>query len=155
MKRIHEFQAEGYYLFESMSGARSCYFESEKEISIFKKLWSRYMSSYTETYKQYFSSEGYQILLKIKSVSIIHKRYINRCKKKKKELNPIFLKETWRIISEQVRIFHSVYAKTINVIRGREGVLVKNRYRRYYFDGYEEFKEYERKMDEEERIKTQ
>lgn len=147
---------DSYYLFESLSSARSCYFKTEEEIDLFKKLWKRYLSEYLETHKMYLSSEGYQILLKIKSKSILVKRYKKKFRRKRKEIKSRYVEEPWRIVSEQIRIFHSVYVKAVNKIRGREGVLVKRSYERYYFEGLEELESYRNKMENGcERIESQ
>lgn len=132
----------GYYLFESKSGARNCYFESEEEIRLFENLWIRYLGKYIETHKIHISIEAYHILLRIRTKKVIVGHYIKRCEKREREINVQFLKEPWRIISEQIRIFHSVYVKAVNKIRDREGVLVQSRYSKYYFEDIEEFEGY-------------
>jgi hypothetical protein len=113
------------------------------------------MIEYVETHKIYLSSEGYQILLRTRDSKSLTAKYIKRCKRNGKEINTKFIEETWRIVSEQVRIFHSTYAKAVNAIRGREGVLVQKRYKRYYFESVEEYEKYEEKMKEGEEIKGQ
>ena len=151
-KKLH---CGSYYQFESLAGGRSCYFESDEEVELFRRLWRRYMGSYIETHKMYLSSEGYQVLMRIRKDRIIKDNYIKRCMRSKKELNAKFLEEPWRIISEQMRIFHSTYVKCVNKIRSREGVLVKSSYRRYYFETKEEFEIYECVMKEGKEIESQ
>ncbi len=147
MKCVHEFNCEGYYLFESKSSSRSAYFETEEEIREFKQLWIRYLGKFIETYKVYFSSEGYQILIKVRKKSVVNKEYVKMCKKRGKKERMLFKEESWRIISEQMRILHSVYARFVNRERGRKGVMVQIRYKRYIFEGEAEFRIYEREMD--------
>jgi hypothetical protein len=147
MKETFTFLPNGYYLFESLADSRNCYFESKKEIEIFKKKLKRYLHGYVKIHKLYISKEGYQILLKIRSKPVLLKKYLNSCMKKVKDIRTQFLKEPWRIVSEQFRIFHSVYVKSVNKSRGREGVLVKHRFKKYYFEGVEEFQYYHEEME--------
>ena len=100
----------------------------------------------------YLSSEGYQILLRVRGKAVLKRVYNDSCKKKGHEPNKLFLEEGWRIVSEQIRIFHSVYAKWVNGERDRTGGLVKERYSRYYFDSEESYNEYVSKMERGERI---
>jgi hypothetical protein len=101
------------------------------------------------------SSEGYHVLMRIRSKEIVIRNYIEERIKRKKEINSLFLEEPWRIISEQVRILHSVYVKMVNRLRGRQGVLVQKRYRRYYFEGKDEYYSYEKRMKGKEMIEGQ
>jgi hypothetical protein len=54
-----------------------------------------------------------------------------------------------------MRVFKSVYVKAVNRIRGREGVLVKHNYRKYYFDSVAEYEAYIEQMEQGERIRSQ
>jgi len=82
--------------------------------------------------------DGYSILIRIKDRRTIISHYKKEREKKKKGLNPNFIAEPWRIISEKIRVIHSVFAKAINKLRGRSGVLVKSRYERLYFENLKE-----------------
>lgn len=146
---------KGYYLLESLSSSKSCYFESDEEVRIFRVLVKRYLKPYTELHKLYTSSEGYHVLLRIRSKEVLVKHYVKQRIKKKKDIHELFIREPWRIISEQVRILHSVYVKLVNGIRGRQGVLVQKRYSRYYFEDLEAYESYERLMKEGEEIRGQ
>lgn len=147
MKKTHEMKSGGYYMIESIATARSCYFESEEEIERFRKLFRRYLSAFVEIHKMYLSSEGYQILLRMRGADSLRKIYIKQCEKRGKAIKISFIDEPWRIVSEQMRIFHSVYAKWVNGVRRRSGGLVKERYSRYYFDSYDEYCEYKSLSD--------
>ncbi len=147
MQETKEIVPGGYYMFESLSSSRSCYFESSEEIRIFKVLLNRYLSDYLHIQKLYVSSEGYQILLRVKSKPVVIKNYQSEIERKGKEIKLIFIKEPWRIISERIRIFHSRYVKCVNKIRGRKGVLVQKRFTRYYFDSISEYMAYENEME--------
>jgi hypothetical protein len=155
MKKIHELECGGYYLLSSLATARSCYFENEDEILKFRLLFKRYLTYYINIHKVYMSSEGYEILIRVKSLEVVKRTYIEYCKKLNKEVKVEFIKEPWRIISEQMRIFGSVYAKWVNSERDRSGGLVKERYRRYYFESYEEFEMYKNEMREGSEIRSQ
>ena len=139
MKITHEFMPGGYYMFESLASGRSCYFESKEEAEIFKCLLKRYLIKYVQINKLYLSSEGFQILLRVRTKETIIKHYRDGRKKQGKECRKGFIKSPWRIISEQMRKFMSLYVRAVNKIRGREGVLVKQRYQRYYFESEVEY----------------
>ena len=138
---------KGYYLLESLSSSKSCYFESEEEARIFRVLVKRYMSKFIEIHKLYISSEGYHLIVRIRSREVLIKHYVESRVKKKKEIQALYIKEPWRIVSEQVRVLHSVYARMVNGIRNRKGVLVQKRYTRYFFESEEEYLGYIEKME--------
>lgn len=148
-------QSGGYYLFESLSSGLSCYFENEIEIQHFKIFLERYLGKYIRVHKLFFSSEGYQLLLKIRSRDCLIKRYLDDCERRGKMFNREFIEEPWRIISEQIRILHSTYVKKVNKLRCRKGVLVQQRYKRYYFSGEQELNEYMEEMQREKEIEAQ
>jgi hypothetical protein len=146
MIETYKFEAGGYYLFESLAGSRSCYFESDEELDHFRMLFRRYMLKYVDLHKMHVSSEGYQLLLRVKSKAILKRQYKNECEKKEKKAIQKYLDEPWRIVSEKMRVFHSVYVKAINKMRDREGVLVQKSYKRYYFSEVEQFESYIEKI---------
>ena len=155
MIQTYDLQAGGYYMVESLSSGRSCYFESDKEVRQFKVLFQRYLGHYCKVHKMYLSSEGYRIMLQVREKGVLCKRYREHCRRNGNEVRKIFLEEEWRIVSERVRIFHSVYVKMVNRERGRQGVLVQSRYNRYYFESMTEYENYIERMDEGEEIKGQ
>ncbi len=155
MKKIHKMFSGGYYMIESKATARSCYFENEEEIGKFKRLFERYLGKYFEIQKMYLSSEGYQILVRVGEESHLRSLYKKRIGKLGRQARDLFLKETWRIVSEQMRIFHSVYAKWVNVDRERSGGLVKERYSRYYFESELEFLRYDDEMEKGKEVRSQ
>ncbi len=155
MEKLIEMQCGAYYMIESMATARSCYFESNEEIEKFRTLFARYLGGYVDIHKMYVSSEGYQILIRVRKLDQIMKKYNMMCRKKSKPINQKFKEEPWRIISEQMRIFGSVFAKWINANRDRSGGLVKARYGRYYFSSHEEFQRYCEKMESCEQVRSQ
>lgn len=138
MKKVNEFHCNCFYMFESLASGRTCYFESEEEIEIFKLLFTRYMNNYVEVYHMEISSEGYQVLIKTRERRTVVNHYKKQCDKKGKSYRVDFIKEPWHIISEQMRIFLSLYARKANKLREREGVLVKKRFERFLFETEEE-----------------
>ncbi len=155
MKKVYRMESRGYYLIESLAVCRNCYFESKEEAERFKNLFVRYVGSYVEIDKMYLSSSGYHILLRIKSFAYLRNRYTKECNRRGKQVRGIFIEEPWRIISEQMRIFHSRYVKWINEKRDRSGGMVKERYSRYYFSSEEEYEIYKNKMGQKEQLKGQ
>lgn len=147
MKKTSNYVPGGYYLFESLASGKTCYFETEEEILIFRRFLKRYLSKYIKIHKIFTSAEGYNLLLRIRGKGVLIKRYLERCNKLKKKVRPLYIEEPWRIVSEQMRIFHSVYVKAVNKIRDRKGVLVQKRFSKSYFENKEEYEEYENEMN--------
>ncbi len=152
---VFELQCGGYYKIESLASSRNCYFEKEEEIEKCISLFKRYLSSYIDVHKMYFSSSGYQVLLRVKGKKSIISTYLASCEKRGKKLCQRFIDEPWRILSEQFRIFHSVYAKWVNKLRDRSGGLVKSRFGRYYFESVSEFSTYYEEMEQGKEIISQ
>ncbi len=155
MKEIHQIECGCYYLIESLATARSCYFEDEKEVEIFRKLFKRYLGKYVHIGGMYLSSEGYQILIRVRTIQEVNRQYRAKMRGKKENPKIKYLESSWRIISEQMRIMGSVYAKWVNKKRVRNGGLVKQRYKRYYFESKAEYLEYKERMDKGEEIQSQ
>ena len=147
MTQTNELSPGGYYIFESLSSSKSAYFNSDEEIRIFRVLLSRYLGKYIHIHRIYIDVGGYQLLLKLKGKQSIISQYSKECAQRDKLERTDFIAEPWRIISEKIRIFHSTYAKTVNKLRGREGVLVKNKYAKYYFEDLDEATKYVAIMD--------
>lgn len=155
MKETKIFHPRGFYLFESLASGNTSYFESEEEIRVFRIFLVRYLKKYVDIKRTFLSSEGYQVLIRIRGEAILRKLYKLRCNKKGIQPNKDFLKEVWRIVSDQVRIFHSVYAKWINRNRDRQGVLVQCRYKKYYFESKNSIDSYISQMEKGKEIKGQ
>jgi len=134
MKQTHQLLAGGYYMFESLSSTKSMYFNSKEEIRLFKVFLSRYLGRYVKIHRVYIDVNGYNILLRLNQRRTLKNTYRHDCLKKNIKPKTQFLEEPWRIISERIRIFHATFAKAVNKIRGREGVLVKSSYKKYYFE---------------------
>ncbi len=155
MKRISTYEPGGYYVFESTSCGRNCYFENSKEIALFERLLKRYLSNYVLVHKLYTSSQGYHLVIKVRTEKTLLNHYINKIQSTGKAIVSKFKKEPWRIVSEQVRIFHSVYAKLVNKLRGRQGGLVQSRFKKYHFSSKEEFEKYVKQMDKGKEVESQ
>lgn len=54
-----------------------------------------------------------------------------------------------------MRIFKSTFVKAINKLRGREGVLVKNSFKKQYFETEQEYEDYIAEMEKGLPIKSQ
>ncbi len=155
MKKVNALECGGYYMIESKATARNSYFEHKGELERFRSLFRRYLGGFVGIEKVYVSGAGYQMLIKVKGRQVVLSEYKKGCKRKGKKVKELYVKEPWRIISEQMRIFGSVYAKWVNAERGRSGGLVKERYSRYYFEDYEEYRRYKERMEEGEEIFSQ
>ncbi len=155
MKNTHELKAGGFYLFESLSSANSIYFRNNEEIGIFKTLIFRYLKNYVEVHKLFVDSTGYQLVVRIKQDRTIKKNYQEECSKKGKFPRLDLINEPWKIISEKMRIFKSTFVKAVNKLRGREGVLVKHKYKKYYFENELEYNQYILAMESGKEIESQ
>ncbi len=155
MKEVYQFSPSKYYMFESLSSGRSCYFESEQEIKLFRQLFDRYVSPYVRVHRMFLGSEGYQVLLKIRESKTLRSKYKGTCEKKGKKARKEYMESPWRIVSEQMRILLSVYVKSVNKIRDRQGVLVQRRYKRYVFEDKTEYDQYIEQMDTKDPIRSQ
>lgn len=140
MKNIKDLVTGCVYLFKSLSCGNSCYFETEDEILEFKKLFNRHLNKYVSIHSLQLNIEGYRILVKVKDKRTIISNYRMERILSGKEINEVFISEPWRIISEKIRIIHSLFVRKVNKLRERSGVLVKKSYERYYFDSLEEAK---------------
>ena len=155
MKNTHELKTGGFYVFESLASANSVFFKSEKEIKIFKKLFKLYVSRYMDINKLYVDASGYQAVVRIKQRKTLLKNYRTECNEKKRDPKKEIVKNPWRIISEKMRIFKSIFVKAINKLRGREGVLVKHSFKKYYFESIEEYNLYVVEMESGKHISSQ
>lgn len=133
MIKTEKFSCNSYYMFESLSSGRSSYFESGEEVKLFKKLFELHLSKHVELHRMYLFTEGYQLLVRTRHRSTILNNFRKKKAKQGKTVNIEYILEPWRVISEQMRIFMSSYVRQVNSMRGREGVLVKSRYNRYFF----------------------
>lgn len=155
MKDTHTLETGGLYLFESLSSANSIFFKTKNEIKVFKKLIFRYLGRYLEIRKLYIDVNGYQLVVRIRQRRTIIKNYKKECEEKGRMLKEEFKKHPWKIISEKMRIFKSTFVKAINWLRGREGVLVKNSYKKQYFETEKEYEDYVEGMERGMMIKSQ
>lgn len=155
MKHTYHLKPNGFYLFESLSAANSIFFEKEEEIQLFKSLLNRYLKNYLTIHKIYIDITGYQLIVKIKQKRTLLKNYKEDCLKKGKAPKMEFILEPWRIISEKMRVFKSIYVKAVNKLRGREGVMVKHCYKKYYFETEHEYESYVEEMEKGKSIESQ
>jgi hypothetical protein len=155
MKNTHELKTGGFYVFESLCSANSIFFKSEIEINLFKKLIKQHLTRFLDITKLYIDTNGYQIVVRIKQRRTVLKNYKEDCKEKQKTPKLELLNTPWKIISEKMRIFKSTFVKAINRLRGREGVLVKNSFKKVYFETLEEYEKYIVRMETGKEIPSQ
>lgn len=138
MRKTIQFVPRGIYLFKSESCGNTCFFESIEEIKLFKRLLIIHLKKYIKVHNVLLKLDGYQMLVKIRDSRTLVANYKKEKYRTGAEIKQIFINEPWRIISEKMRVVHSVFAKTINKLRERTGVLVKSSYERFLFDSLEE-----------------
>ena len=147
MIRIKEMLPSGFYILQGESSANSCFIENKREAKLFLRLANRYLTGYVKVHEYLLYAEGWMIQLTLKDRKSILKKYKTARRKKNKEIR-LDKKEPWEIISEQVRQMLSQFVKLTNKMENREGSKVKESYRRYYFEKFEEAKHYIKKMRE-------
>ncbi len=137
------------YLFKSLSCGNTCYFETENEIKYFTKIFRSKLKKYIQVLNINISKEGYSLILKIRDKRTILGHYKKEREIVKKSLNMGFINEPWRIISEKIRLVHSLFVRFANRQRQRSGVLVKKSYEKIYFENKNEVKKYMNKKEDE------
>lgn len=124
MIQSKEVFSDGFYIFESKVSANSNYIENLNEAKQLLIYANFYLKSYLVIHDYVITRDGWQMAVEIK-VSIENKS-------ENKE------DEVWKVISERIRLWLSTYVKRVNFWRKRKGVLVRDNYRRYYFETIEE-----------------
>ena len=142
MKAIRNFEPGCTYLFRSLSSGNTSYFESEIELNQFNKLFVHYLRKYIKIIKTTVDQEGYIFLVKVKGKRTLISNYVKERLKSGKEIKESHLNEPWRIISEKIRLVHSLFVRFVNKLRKRSGVLVKKSHEKFYFENEEEALEY-------------
>lgn len=136
MIRLKEMTCKGFYLLKGKAAANSLIFEDKSETDKFRKMVHSYLSPYFVVKEYCFKPDGWMLIVKIRDKRTILSRYLKKRKNSKSKKDP--LTKVWQILSEQVRLWLSHYARWANIKRGREGTLVKNVYERYLFESTEE-----------------
>jgi len=129
MKRTKEMKADCYYLFEGKSAANSVFIENLKEAKQFCIYANYFLKDYLKVHEYMINQDGWMMIVKLNS-----ELKISSITNSKTEI--------WRIISERMRLLLSTYVRVTNQWEGREGVKVKNGYRRYFFESLAEAKLY-------------
>lgn len=134
MKKTHNLEPGCFYIFKSLSAGNTCYFETENELIQFNKLFKFHLHRYIRIVKANINQEGYVFLIKIRDNRTLISNYKKERVKKGKKIDDLFIQEPWRIISEKIRIVHSLFVRFANKLRDRSGVLVKKSYEKFYFE---------------------
>lgn len=137
MKKTKKMQAGGLYFFKSSACSNTVYFEELDHAKIFLHLAKQQLKGFLYIHEFMLCKDGWGFLARLKSEKNIQKAYRNRCRKYGKLPKEL---PAWKIISEQMRMFLSEYVTKFNRDTGREGVLVKRPYERYYFETVKEAK---------------
>ncbi len=116
--------SRGIYIFESRSSGNSNYIESLGEAKRLMAYAKYYLKGYLLIHDYVITRHGWQMAVEILDREKFEKPYDGI--------------ETWRIISERVRLWLSTYVRSANFGRKREGVLVREKFRKYYFESKEE-----------------
>lgn len=131
MKKVKKMQGGATYLMKSVACSNTVYFETLPDTKQFLLLAQRHLKNYMRIHEYMLSKDGWVFLASIKSDKQIQKAYALKRKKYNKAPKRL---ATWKILSEQVRLFISTYVTNYNSNTGREGSLVKRPYERFCFD---------------------
>ncbi len=143
MKSTKAFYPDGFYIFESTASANSNYIENLKEAKLMLTYFDYYLKDYLELQEYCIDQHGFHMAVKLKKAEDILVSY-----RMHGGSEDIDITDMWRIISNRMRLFLSTYVRRINFLRGRQGVLVRNSYRRYFFENLEEALEHLENMRE-------
>jgi len=138
MLPIKQMQANQLYLIEGTSVANSPFFESEADCKLFLSLTDKYLIDYLTINCFQNSRDGWVMIVTTKSAEAIRTAYENRRKQSKKCKEDCAHHETWRMLSDQIRILLSTYVKATNENTGRTGGKVSGKYKRFVFESLEE-----------------
>lgn len=128
-------QARSLYLFKSVACSNTVYYEELEHTKIFLGLAQKHLNEFLTIHEYMLTKDGWMFLARLKSKNQILKAYANKRKKLNKSPKDI---PVWQIVSEQIRLFLSSYVTKYNNSTGREGVLVKRPYQRFYFESKQE-----------------
>ena len=138
MKRIKRMQAEHIYLIEGAVTANSSFFENEADCKDFMRLADEHLGAYLSINSFQNNRDGWVMIITTKSTQAIRTAYRLRRARSKKCKAGCAHYETWRILSDQIRILLSTYVKNTNQKSGRRGGKVRGNYKRYVFESVEE-----------------
>lgn len=149
MRKIKKMQADHLYLIRGSSVANSAFFEHEDDCREFLALADHYLEEYLTITSFQNNRDGWVMIIATKSAAAIKAAYQVRRAKSKKCKKQFELKEVWRMLSDQIRIFLSRYVKYTNFKTGRKGAKVRHRYERFLFEDEAEALERQDKLAEE------
>ncbi len=129
MQATRAFYPEGFYIFESTASANSNYIENLSEAKILRRYMFYYLRDYVDIQEYVISRHGFQLAVRLKTSQEIVAAH------EKHHPQKAYPEEAlWKIISNRMRLFLSTYVRCVNRLRGRRGVLVRERYKRYFFE---------------------
>lgn len=131
MRKIKKVRGKATYLFRSLACSNTVYFETLDDAKTFLLLAQQKLGAYMIIHEYMLSKDGWCFVTRLQSDEKIQSAYAKKRKKYKKSTNVL---PTWKIVSEQVRLFLSEYVTKYNHRTGRKGSLVRRNYERYIFD---------------------
>lgn len=138
MKTTKEMYPGCLYLFEGESSASSCFIQNEEDAKQFIILANQYLKDYIKIHEFNLTKDSWMMIVTIRSKEKIKKSYLKRraqsqtCNRKNDH------RKIWKIISEQMRLFLKHYVRDANKRSGRQGSLVKEPFKRSYFESEKE-----------------
>lgn len=131
MRKIRKMHAKKTYLFKSIACSNTVYFEKLDHAKNFLELARQHLKGYLYIHEYMICKDGWVFVARLRSEEQIKRAYDSKRQRKGKSPKEL---PTWKIISEQIRLFISGYVGQYNEQTGREGTLVKRTYERYYFE---------------------
>lgn len=128
-------QAGCLYMFKSIACSNTVYYEELTDAETFLRLAQQHLKDYLYIHEYMLCKDGWVFLARLKTRNQIQRAY---AKKRERYCKPQKEMSSWKIISEQMRLFIGSYVSTYNDRTGREGTLVKRPYERYFFETVQE-----------------
>lgn len=142
MKQTKKMYPGCVYLFEGQSSSSSCFIQSETDAKSFMTLANYNLKDFLKIHEYNLTKDSWIMVVSLRSREKIFKSYHKKRDKSQTCNRKYDHCEIWKIISEQVRQFLRSYVYAANKRSGREGSLVREPYKRSYFETIQEAKEY-------------
>lgn len=113
--------------------ASNVMFETKKDHQLFLEYWQKYLGEMADVIHYHLTEEGWHIMFKTRSALDIKRAYTQQRMKSQKAKKECTYMDVRRMLSEHFRIFLSQYVRRTNVIHGRKGTKVMERFKKYIF----------------------
>lgn len=142
MKKTTVFYAQGFYLLQGKVNANSVFIEDKQEAHYFMSKAHQRFKGFFKIHEYLLSKDGWSFLVTIEDEQEVLRSYKRLREQSSKADRAKDDKIVWKIISEQIRHFLSLFVRYTNKKQGRTGGKVHSSYERYWFESAEEARSY-------------